>query len=68
MSRGQISGEGKSKICMKRKEKKLSQQGLAELCGLNKNTIISWDYGVRPSGANLEKLAEVLECEQIDLI
>lgn len=57
------------KLTMKRKEKRLTIKSLALKTGLHYNTVISYELGRhRPSIDNLQKLADVLECEVKDIV
>lgn len=53
----------------RRKELKLTQQDLADKCGLSKNTIYNYENGrVDATNENLEKISKVLDLDILDLI
>ncbi|WP_323115486.1 LexA family protein [Klebsiella variicola] len=57
------------RIRQRRKELKLTQQALAEMAGVNRVTVTGWekdDY--QPNGANLQSLANALQCDPIWLV
>lgn len=50
------------RILRSRKEKKLSQQSLADLIGVSRSALAQWEtQSSSPSLANLRKMAEILE-------
>ncbi|MCM1440164.1 MAG: helix-turn-helix transcriptional regulator [Roseburia sp.] len=52
------------KICFLRKERKMSQEKLAELIGVSRQTVYKWEYGiVQPSEDNIKSLSEVFDVE-----
>lgn len=57
------------RIRERRKELKLTQEALAKTAGVNRVTVTGWekdDY--QPNGANLQSLAEALNCNPIWLV
>ena len=51
------------KILRERKRKGLTQQALADLCGITKRTVASYETdGRQPHYSTLQRLAAVLEC------
>ncbi len=51
-----------TRILRARKEKKLSQQALADLIGVSRSALAQWETEMSsPSLANLRKMAEILE-------
>lgn len=59
----------KEKLSQIRKEKQLSQEELAMLCGVSKETISAWENGhVHPDRENLEQLSRVLNIRVEELI
>ena len=53
------------KISEKRKEKKLSQERLAELIGVSRQTVYKWEYGiVIPSEENIMSLCAVFNVDK----
>lgn len=56
-------------IRTKRKEKKLSQQDLASLIGVNQTAVSQWERGVAmPSLDKAEMIAQALGCTIDDLL
>lgn len=52
-----------------RKSKGLSQEQLAKLCGLNRNSIYNYETGKRsPKSGDLERIADALEVTPIELL
>lgn len=52
-------------IEQRRKEKNISQEKLAELVGVSRQTIYKWEANLaRPKGKNLQQLNELLRLEQ----
>ena len=53
----------------RREEKKLTQQQLAEKCGVNQNSISRYEKGVRePSIKVMKALAKALDCSIDELL
>ena len=51
-----------------RKKKNLTQEGLAELIGVDRSTVAKWETGIaKPLADKLVLLAKVLECKIEDL-
>ena len=58
-----------SPIARLRIERGLTQAQLAELVGVHKNIVYAWEAGnFNPRGANLLKIADVLDCDAKELI
>ncbi|MDQ9760074.1 helix-turn-helix transcriptional regulator, partial [Acinetobacter baumannii] len=52
-----------------RKELGMTQQDLADKCGLSKNTIYNYENGrVEPTKENIEKISKVLSVDTLDLV
>lgn len=53
----------------RRKELGMTQQDLADKCGLSKNTIYNYENGrVEPTKENIEKISKVLSVDTLDLV
>ena len=64
-------GENMNVELMKKRRKELgmTQQDLADKCGLSKNTIYNYENGrVEPTKENIEKISKVLSVDTLDLV
>lgn len=56
-------------ISQLREDKRISQEKLAELCDVSRNTVVSWESGQKaPKTSAVFRLAAALDCRWVDLM